>query len=178
MRVLVLSRDGFLLRRAELELEGIAEMEAADEYDVTLYDCESGMAIPERCGRVIKLSRLGDEGAELLPLPRGRLAELIKTENAPALILSESDRSVSFKGKRIKLTSHEYSLLSLLAKSRGYVSREDISKNVWGEATDGLINIYVHYLREKLECDGDKVILSSRKYGYKINEKYLEEGIC
>ncbi len=178
MRVLILSLDGFLLRWAELELEGIAEMETADEYDVTLYDCESGMQIPERCGRVIKLSRLGAEDAEPLPLPRGRLAELIKYDSAPALMLYEGDRTVSFKGKMIKLTSHEYSLLSLLISSGGYVTREKIAKEVWGEATDGLINIYIHYLREKLECDGEKVILSSRKYGYKINEKYLEEGIC
>jgi DNA-binding response OmpR family regulator len=35
-----------------------------------------------------------------------------------------------------------------------------------------VLNVYVHYLREKLE-DGKKIIISSRKLGYKIDERYL-----
>ena len=40
------------------------------------------------------------------------------------------------------------------------------------------MNVYIHYLREKLEADGEKIILSSRSHGYKIDEKYLTEGEC
>ena len=34
--------------------------------------------------------------------------------------------------------------------------------------------MYVHYLREKLER-GEKIIISSRNHGYKIDAKYLSE---
>ena len=54
--------------------------------------------------------------------------------------------------------------------------REEILSTVWGgEADSGVINVYIHYLREKLEVCGEKIILSSRKCGYKIDEKYLGE---
>ena len=35
------------------------------------------------------------------------------------------------------------------------------------------MNVYVHYLREKLEYNGEKVIISSRKNGYKIDERFF-----
>ena len=50
-------------------------------------------------------------------------------------------------------------------------------KTVWGDGADGgVLNVYIHYLREKLEAGGEKIILSSRKQGYKIVEKYLKNG--
>ena len=42
------------------------------------------------------------------------------------------------------------------------------------DADGGILNVYVHYLREKLEKRGEKIIISSRKSGYKIDEKYLK----
>ena len=179
MRVLILSKDAYLIRKFELELEGIAETANNTEVsDVTLYDCESGIACPTDGRRIIRLSRDGREGAVSLPLERGKIKELIRSESTEKLSLFEADKTAVFKDKRIKLTSHEYSLLSLLLSKGGYISRDEIAKKVWGEATDGLINIYIHYLREKLESDGDKVIISSRKFGYKINEKYTEGDLC
>lgn len=179
LRVHIISRDGYLIRKIELELSGDADIsDDIKNCDTLIYDADSGMALPDFHGKIIKLSRLGKEGSEPIPLPRGRLASLIKTEVTARLTISSADKSVIFKNSKIKLTSHEYSLLSLLVSRADYVPRDEISEKVWGGATDGLINIYIHYLREKLEADGEKVILSSRKYGYKINEKYLEGGIC
>ena len=43
-------------------------------------------------------------------------------------------------------------------------------------ADEGVLNVYVHYLREKLERGGEKIIISSRGLGYKIDEKYLQTG--
>lgn len=179
MRVCVITDDAYLMRKVELELSAIATVGCdAKSCDFLIYDCDGRKEMPEFSGKIIKLSRSGAEDAEALPIARGRLEELIKSDTAASISLYESDKSVMFKGRKIKLTSHEYSLLSLLLSRDGYTSRETIAKEVWGEATDGLINIYIHYLREKLEADGDKVIISSRKYGYKINEKYLEVSIC
>ncbi len=178
MRACVITDDVYLIRKAELELLGVATVVTdAKDCNVMIYDCDCGKEIPDFSGKVIRLSRSGAEGAEALPIARGKLEELIKHDTA-ALSLNAADKSVIFKERKIKLTSHEYALLSLLIANGDYTPREAIAKKVWGEATDGLINIYIHYLREKLESDGDKVIISSRKYGYKINEKYLEVSIC
>ena len=64
--------------------------------------------------------------------------------------------------------------MHLLCSADGeFVSREEILHSVWsGDADPGIINVYVHYLREKLE-DGEKIIVSSRKNGYKIDGRYL-----
>ena len=54
-------------------------------------------------------------------------------------------------------------------------SKAEILRHVWGgDADDGIVNVYVHYLREKLEAGTEKIILSSRGNGYKINEKFLD----
>lgn len=179
MRVLVVSKDKYLIRKLQLELSGIAEVTTDGVgFDALIYDCDCGIPIPDFDGRTLLLSRYGADGAEPLPTERGRIAELLSSDRRKVLTLSKADRTAIFGNERIKLTSHEYSLLSMLLESDGYVSREAIAQSVWENAADGLVNIYVHYLRRKLEANGDKVILSSRKYGYKINEKYKEGGIC
>lgn len=78
------------------------------------------------------------------------------------------------RGERIKLSELEARLLWLLIEAGGeYVSREEILGEIWNnEADAGIINVYIHYLREKLE-KGEKIILSSRKHGYKIDESFL-----
>ena len=51
---------------------------------------------------------------------------------------------------------------------------EELHGKVFGENnTPGLLNVYIHYLREKIEGEDEKIILSSRKQGYKINERYI-----
>ena len=173
MRVLILSKDKYLIRKLQLELAGVADaVTAGDSFDALVYDLDSGLEMPQFAGRTVLLSREGAVGAVSLPTERGTVARLICSDGGKTLTLSETDRTAVFGEKRIKLTSHEYSLLALLLESDGYVERSKIAKSVWDDAADGLINIYVHYLREKLEADGDKVIISSRKYGYKINERY------
>ena len=179
MRVLVISRDKYLIRKIELELGESVTL--GNEYregsfDAAIYDCDSGLPLPEFKGNLIMISRNSEtEGALTLPLPIGEIKRrLLLGKEKSALILSDNGKSVTLFGKQIKLTSHEYALLSLLVSGGdSYTSREEISRRVWGEASDSLINVYVHYLREKLETNGEKIIISSRKYGYKINEKYL-----
>ena len=180
MLVLILSNDKYLIRKLQLELSGKAEVTAdATVCDALIYDCESGIPMPEFHGRTLLLSRAGADGAESIPFPTGTIAKLLISDDGRRLSLNEDDRSAVLGDKRIKLTSHEYSLLALLLSKDGYTTREEISKSVWDDASDGLINIYIHYLREKLEADGEKVIISSRKFGYKINDKYKREGgVC
>jgi two-component system OmpR family response regulator len=61
-----------------------------------------------------------------------------------------------------------------LVNARGAaVSREVILDRVWhGDADGGIVNVYIHYLREKLETEGERIILASRGRGYSLTEKY------
>ena len=117
------------------------------------------------------------ENCELsLPFTEGRLLRAVSTD-ATAAPITLTNRCAYLHGKEIKLTEVEYSLLSLLLSRGGFVSREELIRAVWGEGADGgVLNVYVHYLREKLEFFGEKIIISSRGLGYKIDEKYLAGG--
>ena len=88
--------------------------------------------------------------------------------------LSEDGKHVYFCNEAIKLTDIEFKLISTLMESDGmFVSRDTLLNKIWGEGVDsGVVNVYIHYLRQKLEKGGHKVILSSRKEGYGIDKKY------
>ena len=181
MRVSVLTDDKYLLRFTELLLLGEATVtDTADEgADVIIYDLDSGLELPELGARVIPVSRLDTQSAVTLPTEREHFRELILSgERKPVLSLTSDGKGAIMRGEHIKLTAHEFSLLALLIKGGAeFTSREEISRKVWGDASDGLINIYVHYLREKLEKDGERIIISSRKFGYKINPAYIGANI-
>ena len=117
---------------------------------------------------------LPEERTLPLPLPIGRAAAMLGQARVPILVLSDDTRSLRLYGTQIKLTEVEYALLRALIKAEGaFISREDLRRSVWGEeSSEGLLNVYIHYLREKLERGGEKVILSSRKFGYAIAEKF------
>lgn len=181
MKIALLTNDKYLEMQFSLELGDKAEIsrEIFADTDLALYDCESSLPLPSFDGRVIKLSR-NPSGNELeLPLPYGTLESLICQTGGARLTVFKDSHSCSLDGRIIKLTSVEHKLLSLLADGGGeLVSREEISKKVWGGAADGLINIYVHYLREKLERGGERIIVSSRKGGYAVNKSYLGGAEC
>ncbi|MGA3181685.1 MAG: response regulator transcription factor [Verrucomicrobiota bacterium] len=79
-------------------------------------------------------------------------------------------------GKRIELTSKEYSLLEYLAANAGRVlSRTMIIEHVWDESFQGLTNIvdvYVRHLRGKVDDQyPKKLIRTVRGVGYSISEE-------
>jgi len=79
-------------------------------------------------------------------------------------------------GKRIELTSKEYSLLEYLASHDGRVlSRTMIIEHVWDESFEGLTNIvdvYVRHLRSKVDDPfPTKLIRTVRGVGYALSEE-------
>ncbi len=183
MKILVITDDIFLYKKAYLELSEIHTVTSdisESDISVIIYDCDSIFSLPSFDGIIIKLSRNNKDDSYPLPLPIGKLEELIeKKDKSPRLSLSNDGKYAILDGNNIKLTTLEFSLLSLLIHGgENYTSREKISKEVWENAGDGLINIYIHYLRAKLEKGGEKIILASRNLGYKINEKYLGGSAC
>lgn len=170
----VYTENEYLLQKIKLELIGSAEV-----IDLTKNEkiCELTLVDGEnpRFENTDGLKMKREGGDIRIPFRIGELCELLTKEKTAYIELLKSQRAVKIKSKAVKLTELEYALLELLMSERGgYVSRERILETVWeGRADRGIINVYVHYLREKIETEGEKIILSSRNFGYKINEKYL-----
>lgn len=127
-------------------------------------------------GIVIRWREDVGEGELPYPFTYRELGEALSGERRKKVrLFIESERVARLDAKTIKLTEVEGRLLRLLVDGGGeFVSREELAKKVWGENADGgVLNVYIHYLREKLEAGGEKIILSSRKGGYRIDERFL-----
>ena len=49
------------------------------------------------------------------------------------------------------------------------MSREELLREVWGEGQSaGVVNVYLHYLRKKLERGGNKLLYAVRGSGYAL----------
>ena len=179
MKVAILTKDIYLFRRIELELQGHCEtVPYGDPADVLIIDSDTENAA-EFDGRLLRLSRRDADADLPIPFLRGKLLSYVKNGASARLTLDPLTQTAILDGASVKLTGQESALLGFLMSKRGeFASREEISREVWGGASDGLINIYIHYLREKLERSGEKIIISSRSHGYKISEKYLEVSLC
>ncbi|RAW00659.1 response regulator transcription factor [Pseudochryseolinea flava] len=72
--------------------------------------------------------------------------------------LNDTTKTVIRNGETITCTSTEYRLLLLLMKSpRKVFSRAEILEDVWGvnfEMNTNVVDVYVNYLRKKLEVNG------------------------
>ncbi len=81
-----------------------------------------------------------------------------------------------WRGQRqLSLTAREYQLLVLLLRHRGtVVSRESILEAIWADQGGGasnVIEVYVRYLRQKLEQEGEsRLIHTVRGRGYCLSE--------
>ncbi len=176
MKVDVKAKDKYLYQKIKLILgeESFCEEGGMTVPDVILTD---GDLPKDYTGRVILMSRSG-EGELKIPFSEEELMNVLyekKTESRPLTI---GNKCVILHGEKIALTELEHSLLCALSEGGGeFISREELLHKVWGkDAREGILNVYIHYLREKLEVGGEKIIISSRKQGYKISERYA--GKC
>jgi DNA-binding response OmpR family regulator/predicted secreted protein len=82
----------------------------------------------------------------------------------------------AWRGLRpLTLTSREYQLLLLLLRHRGAVlSRERILEEIWpgqGGGASNVIEVYVRYLRQKLEQEGERRLIHTlRGRGYCLSD--------
>jgi len=91
------------------------------------------------------------------------------------LTLDPATREVTRAGRRIDLTVREYALLEFLLRNRGRVlSRAVIAQHVWGvsfETFTNVIDVYVNYLRRKIDADFEpKLLQTVRGVGYVLKE--------
>lgn len=91
------------------------------------------------------------------------------------LVLDLDAKTVTCAGQRIDPTTRGYSLLEHLLRNRGRViSRVDIAERVWNldfDTTTNVIDVYVSYLRKKLDRDfSPKLIHTVVGMGYVMRE--------
>ncbi len=171
-KVAVVTKNAYLgqkIRLALEEKEAVEFVSEDEEYDLCFWDTDSCGTAP---ASAVTMSRRG-ECMLAVPFTYNSLLSYLSGEKR-GLFLDERSRICTINRKKIKLTELEAALLSLLISAGGdYVSRERILSEIWDESADaGIINVYIHYLREKIE-DGEKIILSSRKCGYCIDRRFL-----
>jgi DNA-binding response OmpR family regulator len=92
------------------------------------------------------------------------------------LEIDRLSQNVKRAGKKIELTSKEYSLLEYLASQPNRVfSRTMIIEHVWDQSFEGLTNIvdvYVRHLREKVDdAYPVKLLRTVRGVGYSLNDE-------
>ena len=102
-----------------------------------------------------------------------RQAGLIDSESlqADSLILHPTLGEVECEGQTVKLTMKESQLLELLLRNKGQViTREQILDRIWGldcEVEMNNVEIYVYYLRKKLEPITSRIVIETiRGIGY------------
>ena len=83
--------------------------------------------------------------------------------------MSEKRKRVLYNGEEYLLTEKEYMLYDILKNADGEpVDRLSICEKLWGELDDNSLNLYIHYLRQKLEHSGTKAIRAHRGKGYSL----------
>ena len=181
-RIAVITTDELLFQKiylytrdeytAEHILPNVANKVTLARYEICILDVDSCPAIDDASCRILTIGRSGAE----IPRPFNRaILRKISEQTDSSAMLRIGDGCAYFRNEEIKLTELELLLLERLIRAGGnFVSREELLHDVWEDsASGGILNVYIHYLREKLEWRGEKIILSSRKQGYKIDEKYL-----
>ncbi|WP_049778212.1 MULTISPECIES: response regulator transcription factor [Mycolicibacterium] len=88
------------------------------------------------------------------------------------LTLDAASREVTRAGEPVSLTSTEFELLRLLMRNqRKALSRTDILRKVWDYDFGGrtsIVDLYVSYLRKKIDAGRDPMIHTVRGVGYML----------
>jgi DNA-binding response OmpR family regulator len=117
-------------------------------------------------------------GKDFLNLVRFYLkpvSEIMEQLSFGDLILDLSNHSLLLSGKIVELTMKEFELLKyLMSNPDEILSRNQILENVWGinyMGESNVIEVYIRYLRLKLEAQGQKRIIQTvRGVGYVLRE--------
>ncbi len=103
----------------------------------------------------------------------GRTSNILRVAD---LTLDCASHTVKRAGKEILLSSKEYALLEYLMNNAGMVlSREKIENHIWNfdyEGGTNVVDVYVSYLRKKIDSDRDvKLLHTVRGKGYVLREE-------
>lgn len=180
-RVCILSQEPAFSQMLRLELEDAGYTVSVlhgekrlPQAAVYLIDRDAFPATLPPASRVIGYGHgEGTDGLYLTrPFTLAALAAALsgEREQKQDLILSEDGTAAYLDGTRIPLTPKEFALLACLVRAGGApVSRATLLSAVWGEGSDeGVVTVYLHYLRKKLERGGKKMLYAVRGSGYAL----------
>jgi DNA-binding response OmpR family regulator len=113
--------------------------------------------------------------ARLYALARRKNKEFVDTIlNVDDMIFNPLRAQVTKQGKVIHLTLKESQLLELLIRNYGQVvTKQRIIEKIWGynsDTVESTINIYIHYLRKKINISNLKTV---RGVGYYLQKKKI-----
>lgn len=91
------------------------------------------------------------------------------------LTVNKDEYSVSSNGSKTELSPKEYKLLLLLMENQNKVlSRTQILNSVWGidyENHTNVVDVYISYLRSKIENPNQKIIHTIKGIGYILKDE-------
>lgn len=157
--VCIITQDARLFRHISLCLPPFLSLSDDEKQSFLIIDTDSCLLPPDNGKPRLFISRVPRRaekaGSFYLTRPFSQ-----KSLVAALTALTEKDVPV--------LTPTEEKLFRLLREAQGApVARSVLLREVWGEdGNDRLLNLYIHYLREKLEKDGTRRIFSARGKGY------------
>ena len=151
-----------MLTAKEEENDKIAGLEmGADDYITKPFSNKELIARVKANLRRVRLSNVNEE----------MKSKIISIGN---LTIDMNTYEVSKDNKIINLTNREFDLLKYLFLNAGRVfNREQLLKDVWGYEFGDLrtVDVTVRRLREKIETDDDKYIITKRGTGYYFKNK-------
>ncbi|HBQ28835.1 MAG TPA: DNA-binding response regulator [Desulfotomaculum sp.] len=164
--------DGFeVCRRLRAETDTLILMlTAKDEISDRIRGLDSGAD-----DYLVKPFALDELLARVRALLRRRLPKDNRIFEFADLRLDPATREVSRAGRVIEFTGKEYELLALfMASPRHVLTRQEIMDRIWGYDYSGesnVLEVYIGYLRAKLEEKGGKRLLHTiRGVGYVLRE--------
>ena len=92
----------------------------------------------------------------------------------PELVLNMAELRVERAGRVIDLTQREFALITYLVNNSGQVlTRSTLMREVWNmseDANTNIVDVYMKYLRDKLDVAGDESLIRTvRGVGYIFN---------
>ncbi|CAM2077828.1 MAG: Stage 0 sporulation A-like protein [uncultured Clostridium sp.] len=104
---------------------------------------------------------------------RESIITVVNEVNLGNFKVNEDAHEITYKNEALTLSLTEYNLLKYLLDNKGIVlSKSKILDNVWGYdffGDDNVVEVYIRYLRNKLNDKEHKIISNIRGVGYKIN---------
>lgn len=124
---------------------------------------------------LVKPFALEELVARLNALLRRRTTAEARELRFADVLLDAGTREVLRGGRRIELTAREYDLLiTFMRHPRQVLTRDTLLDQVWGfdgVSDSHVLEVYVRYLREKLEAEGEpRLIHTVRGVGYVLRE--------
>ncbi|UFS99026.1 response regulator transcription factor [Nocardia huaxiensis] len=90
--------------------------------------------------------------------------------SAADLVMDTAAHTVRRGGREIELSRTEFALLEVLLRNAGQsLPRETLIDRVWGRQSSNALEVYIRYLRRKIESEGEPPLIHTvRGVGYRL----------